>query len=292
LQQTFASYIEKFLEKLSDNHIQVIITSHSGHIANTMDFSKIRYAQKHQSCVVYKDLNTFSQQHNQNIAFIKKYLTLSRCDLFFADKAILVEGASERILLPDIIDKCDKDKLFDSQKYKLPSQYYSIIEVGGAYAYIFVPFIEFLGIPCLVLTDIDPAIDGKTKSFVSNGKTTFNVTIKWWIRKIKSLGEDENIGLTEDIMSLADENKTIGKCHIEYQTTESGLCGRSLEESIKNVNREHYGISGSPKEEELEFTEKSKTDFALELIDKKPDYKVPQYIKNGLKWLNNRQVLI
>ena len=43
--------------------------------------------------------------------FIKKYLTLSRCDLFFADKIIFVEGASERLLIPDMIEKYEKEKL-------------------------------------------------------------------------------------------------------------------------------------------------------------------------------------
>lgn len=43
---------------------------------------------------------------------------------FFADKIIFVEGASERLLLPDMIEKSDKEGLFDLQKYKLPAQYY------------------------------------------------------------------------------------------------------------------------------------------------------------------------
>ena len=71
--------------------------------------------------------------------FIQKYLNLSRCDLFFADKVIFVEGASERLLLPDMIDKCDKEGLFNPETYKLSAQYYALIEIGGAYAYKFIP---------------------------------------------------------------------------------------------------------------------------------------------------------
>lgn len=63
---------------------------------------------------------------------IKNYKSLTKCDLFFADKVILVKGASERLLLPNMIEKCDKDKMFNNQKYKLSSQYYTIIEIGGA----------------------------------------------------------------------------------------------------------------------------------------------------------------
>lgn len=292
MQHTFAEHLEKFLKKISTIHIQSFLTTHSAHIANTIDFSKIRYAQKSKYGVIYKNLDVFAKENADNMDFIKKYLTLSRCDLFFADKIIFVEGASERLLLPDMIEKCEKEKMFDSQKYKLSAQYYALIEIGGAYAYKFIPFAEFLGLPCLILTDIDSMIDGRTKAIVSQGKTTSNATIKWWIREIKGISQNskETISLA-DIIALTNEEKTLGKCHIEYQTMENGICGRSLEEAIMNVNRSHYRLVEPVVEENLVFTEKSKTDFALNLICDNPDYSIPQYIKNGLIWLNNQRVL-
>ncbi len=292
MQHLFADYIENFLSKITNAHIQTFITSHSAHIANTIDFSKIRYAQRTANGVVYKNLDYFSKENPKHLDFIKKYLTLSRCDLFFADKVIFVEGASERLLLPDMIHKCDKNGLFESQKYKLPAQYYALIEIGGAYAYKFIPFINFLGIPCLILTDIDSMEDGRTKSTVSKGKVTSNVTIKWWVRTLKNLPEDDtqNISLSE-IIALTSEQKTQGKCHLEFQTKENNLCGRSLEEAIKNVNRGFYGLSDMATEEDLEFDGKSKTDFALNLICDNSNYEIPKYIKDGLVWLNNQKVL-
>ncbi len=292
MQHAFADYLETFLNKISNVHIQTFLTSHSAHIANTMDFSKIRYAQKTTAGVIYKNLHLFAQSNANNMDFIKKYLTISRCDLFFADKIIFIEGASERLLLPDMITKCDKAGLFNSVTYKLPAQYYALIEIGGAYAYKFIPFSNFLGIPCLILTDIDSMEDGRTKAVVSKGKTTSNSTIKWWMRQIKSLSEDDDtpIALSE-IIALNESQKTRGKCHIEFQTKENGLCGRSLEESIINTNRNYYGLAEPVTEESLTFKEKSKTDFALRLIFDKPDYEIPQYIKAGLVWLNEQKVL-
>lgn len=90
---------------------------------------------------------------------------------------------------------------------------------------------------------------------------------------------------------MTPDDKTRGKCHIEFQTTEKGLCGHSLEEAIRNVNRKHYKLRNKIKEKNLEFTGKSKTDFALDLIYDCPDYCVPDYIKSGLKWLNKQKVL-
>lgn len=292
MQHAFTDYLETFLKNISNVNIQTFLTSHSAHIANAMDFSKIRYAQKTDSGVIYKNLNSFAQSYASSMDFIKKYLTLSRCDLFFADKAIFVEGASERLLLPDMIIKCDNAGLFSTQKYKLPAQYYALVEIGGAYAYKFIPFANFLGIPCLILTDIDSMKDGRTKAVVSKGKITSNSTIKWWMRKIKSLPDDDKtkIDLSE-IRALTKEQRTIGKCHIEFQTMENGLCGRSLEESIMNVNRSCYKLTEPVTEECLEFKDKSKTDFALNLICDNPDYEIPQYIKDGLVWLNEQKVL-
>lgn len=300
MQHAFAEYLEAFLTKITSVGIQTFLTSHSAHIANTMVFQKIRYAQKTKGGVIYKNLNTFAQENPNNTDFIRKYLTLTKCDLFFADKAIFVEGASERLLLPDMIDKCAEAGDFDSQEYKLPAQYYALIEIGGAYAYKFVPFTEFLGIPCLILTDLD-SVSGQEgtngriyyKSVpVFRGETTSNETLKWWIRKNKGLPEDDATKITlTDIIEMSPDAKTRCKCHIEFQTTENGLCGHSLEESIRNVNRTHYELGNSPTEDDLEFLGKSKTDFALDLIYECEDYTIPAYIKAGLVWLNDQRVL-
>ncbi|NBK99662.1 MAG: ATP-dependent endonuclease, partial [Erysipelotrichia bacterium] len=290
MQHTFAEYLEKFLATISNVSIQTFLTSHSAHIANTMDFSKIRYAQKSKFGVVYKNLNVFAQNNAESMDFIKKYLTLSRCDLFFADKIIFVEGASERILLPDMIDKCDKNGEFGSQICRLPAQYYALIEIGGAYAYKFIPFADFLDIPCLILTDLDSVLNKKSVP-VSQGETTSNATIKWWMRKHMGLQESDKVKIKlTDITSLSLKDKTRGKCHIEFQTEENGLCGHSLEEAIRNVNRIYYNLEANSTEENLEFKEKCKTDFALNLICDNPNYIIPDYIKSGLIWLNNQKV--
>lgn len=300
MQTAFATYLEKFLGKFSNVQIQTFLTSHSAHIANTMEFAKVRYAQKSNAGVIYKNLNTFAQANSDNVNFIRKYLTLTKCDLFFADKAIFVEGASERLLLPDMIEKCEATGVFGPGKYPLSAQYYALIEIGGAYAHKFIPFIEFLGVPCLILTDLDSVADRISKGgkvvkksvVVSQGETTSNETIKWWIRRNKGLPENDTskIDLTV-ITSMSPDDKTRGKCHIEFQTAENGLCGHSLEEAVRNVNRKHYDLGDSTSEEDLEFKGKSKTDFALDLICECADYCVPAYIKSGLTWLNNQRVL-
>lgn len=89
---------------------------------------------------------------------------------------------------------------------------------------------------------------------VSQGETTSNETIKWWIRRNKNLPENDTseIDLTE-ITLMTPDDKTKGKCHIEFQMAEDGLCGHSLEEAICNVNRKYYDLGDSISEEDLIF---------------------------------------
>lgn len=67
-------------------------------------------------------------------------------DLFFADCAILIEGAAERILLPKAITRSTNT---------LSNTHYTIIEVGGTYAQHFIPLLEYIEIPTIIITDID-----------------------------------------------------------------------------------------------------------------------------------------
>ena len=287
LQQTFVKFLNSFLAKISSKAIQVLLTTHSSHIANAVPFSQIRYVQKQRNQISYKDLGEFSKTNKKNADFIHKYLTISRCDLFFADKAILIEGTAERLLIPDMINKCES--FYQSEAPNLSSQYYSLIEVGGAYAHVFCPFLEYLGIPTLIITDIDSIDDNRGKIHVSKGTQSSNATIKWWVRRALGLKEEDKVPL-EKIINLTDEKKTYGNCHIEYQTYEDELCGRSLEESIINANRALYGISDNPTEANIDFEDKKKTDFALELLLEKTSYEIPAYIKDGLCWLDKQKV--
>jgi predicted ATP-dependent endonuclease of OLD family len=290
LQQTFSKYLTGFLKNISVKSVQILLTTHSSHIANVVPFNQIRYAQKFKTKVIYKDLSEFYSSNQSNADFIHKYLTISRCDLFFADKVILIEGTAERLLIPDMIKKCEEAGLYKSEAPQLPFQYYSLIEVGGAYAHKFYPFLDFLGIPSLIITDIDSVGDNLKKSYVYDGTKTTNATIKWWVRRTLNLDEKDDVSL-EIIKKFDDSQKTIGKCRIEYQTNENSLCGRSLEEALINANRDLFGIKANPTEEDIDFPNVKKTDFALKMLLEKSNYNVPAYIKSGLCWLDEQEVL-
>ena len=85
--------------------MQFVVSTHSSHIANEAGFETIRYflatsaikavGVRHTTIKDLREgLRATPEEHKR---FLHQYLTLTRCDLFFADKAVLVEGTSERV---------------------------------------------------------------------------------------------------------------------------------------------------------------------------------------------------
>jgi len=137
-------------------NLQTIITTHSSHITAESRFNDIKYFTRSGSNqVTAKNLRDLEKEYDkdgesENFKFLKQYLTLNRAELFFADKAIFIEGDTERILLPAMMKKIDQEQPVNP----LLSQNISIVEVG-AYSHIFEKFIHFIGVKSLIISDID-----------------------------------------------------------------------------------------------------------------------------------------
>lgn len=153
LQQVFVRKLTELISPTGEEGYatQFVVSTHSPHILYERGFQPIRYFRRSpetgakQSSAVY-NLSTFYEQNEPDRDFLQRYMKLTHCDLFFADAAILVEGNVERLVLPLMIEHGAE---------KLCSAYLSILEVGGAFAFRFRKLIEFLGLPTLIVTDLD-----------------------------------------------------------------------------------------------------------------------------------------
>ncbi|MBQ6959389.1 MAG: AAA family ATPase [Clostridia bacterium] len=295
LQTTFVSFIEDFLTReVGTNIVQVLMTTHSAHVANTVKFEKIRYIQRHENCAVCKAMADFpttgtAAEKAERLEFLQKYMKLSYCDLYFCDKAILVEGASERLLLPDMIRKCNEAGNFAGVSIPLTSQYYTIIEVGGAYAHNFYDFVDYLEIPTLILTDIDFVKGSHNNACPRNQATkSSNGAINTWCRRVLKLGNNKTVRIKR-ILELTEEQHTDGYRHLEFEKEESNFHPRSLEDAIMNCNRVLFGIADGANPD-FEGGKEKKTDFAIKLLveNRYNGYIVPSYIRDGLIWLNGQ----
>jgi len=289
MQYVFIKNIEDFIRSKEGWNVQVLITTHSSHIIADSRFENIRYFDNSVKPLVCRDLSDFIKtQTPSNHQFLKQYMSLNNCDMFFADKIIMVEGTVERLLLPLIIRRDHK---------KMVSKYVSVIEVGGAYAHIFEEFLSFINVTTLVITDIDSinSYDHNKSCKVGDADKTCNEVLKTWIPKKDTI---------KALLACTEVDKIKGKFRVAFQIPDNGsnTCGRSFEEAfiLSNADVLSNITSGSimkelfQNESKADILNKSydlsgklkkrKTDFAFDimLLGK---WKTPQYITEGLTWL-------
>ena len=239
LQQVFIQNIFELLGNDTDPgfRTQVIVTTHSSHIVYAHGFESIRYfrrsrhAGKEQRSDV-KDLRSFRKGKNEEVmTFLQQYLKLAHCDLFFADAAILVEGNVERLLLPLMIQ---------NEVRELESRHLTILEVGGAFAHTFDELLKFIGMPTLVITDLDSVAPREA----SNGQTRFracmtnapdavtsNAAIKYW------LGKDKTAARTPRPERCRQGRRHRGRAWCAYQGRLPDLDSRYVGRDYRNARR-------------------------------------------------------
>ena len=271
--------------------VQFVVSTHSSHVANEAHFETIRYflaapdGADGMMKTVVKDLRRgLSGKGEPDRTFLHQYMTLTRCDLFFADKAVLIEGTTERLLLPRVIKMLDDGK---PETHRLGSQYLSVIEVGGAYAHIFFDLLAFLELRTLVITDIDTVKandNGQYESCqVRHGERTSNACIKAWFK---------NDVTPAELLAADAGAKTVAKRRIAFQQPEAqgGPCGRSFEDAFMLANPALFPFAGPGDEErETQAWEGAKgvkkSEFALTHALATDAWQIPRYIAEGLAWL-------
>ena len=174
------------LKGAKDLRTQLVVSTHSSHIAHESDFESLRYFRRLPakaidgavpvSCVV--NLSEVFGSEDETARFAKRYLKATHCDLFFADGAVLVEGPAERILVPHFVRTRPK---YDFLK----RCYVTWLEIGGSHAHRLRSLIEHLGLNTLIITDID-AKDGAGKAVPPARGAALkarNHTLKTWLPK-------------------------------------------------------------------------------------------------------------
>lgn len=317
MQQVFIKQITNKINNAKSNgiNIQLIITTHSSHIIAEAGidlkkgFDRIRYFNKINGNLEVNDFNNFKHKKSdtETFRFLKQYLNLHKCDIFFADKVIMVEGITEKMLLPLMINKVAPE---------LNKKYISILEVGGAYTHKFKELLNFIKVKTLVITDIDSVqLDNNRKACRVNtpNSVTSNGTLKNWIPK-----KDKIVDLISTRVEEKFDGKFIRVCYQIAENAENQYTARSLEEALINrnliffkskyndLNEENTVIEIQVKskfellkninfEETLDLYNLSpqkgeKSQFAFDLMTFKAgiedlSWDVPKYIEEGLEWL-------
>jgi len=302
MQEVFIRQLSKLTTELNQGAIddpwpvQFVVSTHSSHVANAAGFENIRYFMASQVSNIpnvlqtkVKDLRLGMQTLDPDASsFLQQYLTLTRCDLFFADKAVLVEGLSERLMFPSFVKGVEAAQ---PQLPKLSTQYMTVLEVGGAYAHLFFDLLEFLELPSLILTDLDSVGPPHNNACaVHLGTATSNACIKHWF--------ENDHTLAALALKSADEMVNGGR-RLAYQVPEhnGGPCGRTFEDAFMLANAVLFGLTGADANEletnarELASKEK-KSSFALKYAIQEKGWSIPRYVREGLEWLAQKQAFL
>lgn len=291
---------------------QMVVSTHSSHIAHEIPFASLRYFKKNNydlktklPCCEIVNLSDVFGGNKDTERFVTRYIKLTHCDLFFADAVILVEGAAEKILLPNFIKKSCPE---------LNHKYITLLEIGGSHAHKLKPLIEKLGLITLIITDLDSKdTNGKVLPQRNLELTTDNDTLKTWLPQKN--GIDELISL--NISEKKSDNNQIMVCYqmplkiifdgikeeeeevipytfedsliftnLEFFRNLTANCGlsRKLINAISgtNLNSAHQEIFN-------EFKYMKKAEIALNLLyldNIEDNLTAPAYILDGLKFLS------
>ena len=323
VQQVFIKQAYEVLRrhpKLKDSsalRTQLVISTHSSHIAHEADFASLRYFRRLPaaptvgavpvSSVV--NLSEIFGPQDETDRFVRRYIKATHCDLFFADGAVLLEGPAERILIPHLV------RVRQDYQY-LDRCYITWLEIGGSHAHRLKPLLLHLGLNTLIITDID-AKDGATGKKVpipkrGAGLQTRNETLKTWIPATESF--DDLLDKTEaDLAQAYDSGYSI---RVAYQQPVSvsfkslpaaEALANTFEDAFLYENIERFQklkgtgllggfsrhVNNSQTMDELAqsvssaLVDGSKAELALDLLtlDEADDFNVPSYIDRGLTWL-------
>jgi len=297
---------------------QLVVSTHSSHIAHECEFACLRYFQRRPaisagevptSTVV--NLSEVFGNEGETQRFVTRYLKTTHCDLFFADAAILVEGPAERMLVPHFIRKHFK---------KLSQCYVTLLEIGGSHAHRLRELIEHLGLVTLVIADLDaaePTGNRPAKQPVrGQGQITRNATLKTWLPKkeeVDKLLDTEAADKTkkyDPFFSIRVAYQCPVAVQFEDATDPLEALSNTFEDALVFENlpifksldgdglikkfKDAIGKNKTPSDLGQAMFEilkpGNKAEFALDLLYlQEPEVlKVPTYIKEGLSWLQDQ----
>ncbi|MDA2736337.1 AAA family ATPase [Bacillus cereus group sp. Bc015] len=311
MQRIFGKHLKKYyLQK----KIQGLITTHSGEMVRLTEMKNLRVSRplNHLESKIY-DFSIFKESLSGDITldtFYDWFYEIGFSEIVFADRVILYEGDTERLLIR---------KLLTLDAYEeLNQKYIAYVQVGGAYAHKYSKVIDFLKIKTLILTDLDYKKGAVTVEAVKESNTT-NATINSYYNDSK--GTDLPTVLDLYKWKENGENNMFGGLALLNYQGQAEQYARTLEEAMlskfynfnvlekkdrafwiqrRDIDKLKYTVPNPVKPNKdnpnpdnkysirdiVKHTENRKTDFMYSVIlNGLIEKMLPSYIEEGLDWL-------
>lgn len=301
MQNVFGKFLRNYYQQ---KKIQGIVTTHSSEMVRVTDMKNLRVARPTSSLhSKIFDFSAFRESISGDPVldnFYDWFYEIGFSDIVFADRVIIYEGDTERLLIK---------KLSTLPEFQSLNQLYiAFVQVGGAYAHNYRKLIEFLMIKTLILTDLDYSKSANTEELVKSSNTT-NTTIN----NFYSLMIPGTTPTIADLYKWKSDQSNIlfnGCAYLNYQG-ESDNFARTLEEAML---AKHYQITTFVEKDRddwlelrtrdnlkytvpqkagkytlreiVQHTSNGKTDFMYSVIlNDLTQNMLPHYIEEGLEWL-------
>lgn len=250
----------QYFNKLSEN-VQLFITSHSPTITAKSNLDSLIVFQKRSSEVVAFSMVN-SELNVMEKAYLKRFLDVTKSQLFFANGVIVVEGISEALLLPLFSTLMAKDGRYDLTKCGI-----EIVNVGGVSFRSFAKLFNStdpdkrLLTRCVILTDSDP-----TKHKLISDRTQK-------VLKLKAGLLDVQYSKNTFEHDLFNESPINAKVMKEVY--------KEMHKSIDIQDADDLMSKLKIHEDKGQFAQ----NLALRIEDNGYNFDVPQYIKNAISWV-------
>lgn len=266
LQNIFFNY----LNKLNEIGFQIFVSSHSPTITAKADLDSLIVLQEQENKITSLSIKR-SNLDDINRKYLEKFLDVTKCQLFFANGVILVEGISEALLLPVFSEILGPD-------YSIEKKGIELVNLNGVafehFGRLFNPDnAEIrLNCRCAILTDDDRTDDGEISSRASKAKELENGLLKVQLAEKTFEIELFKAGNNEDILlEIFEEMHPTAAARIEE--------GASIDEHAQNFLEK---VNSNKAKSELAHCLAIRLESDADLRDK---FTVPDYIKDAIRWV-------
>ncbi len=260
----------KYLDKLNEIGFQIFVSSHSPTITAKADLDSLIVLQEQENEITSLSIKK-SNLDDSNKKYLRKFLDVTKCQLFFANGVILVEGISEALLIPVFSE-------IIGTGYSIEKKGVELINLNG------VAFNHFgklfnsddannrLNCRCAILTDDDRTGNGEISSRAAKAKDLENGLLKVFLAEktfeIELFKMENNKDVLLDIFQ---EMHPVAAARIEE--------GSSIAEHADNFLEK---VNSNKAKSELAHRLALKLESDAELRD---EFSVPDYIRDAIKWV-------
>ena len=333
MQYKLFKYIKKSDEE-NELHQQIFVTTHSSNItavAGLDNMFMISYEREDNQCdckqqslkAQLTDIDGTSNKKEAKL-HLTKFLDVTRSDMLFADKVILVEGIAERLLLPLFMEACE---------YSYEDEHIAIVEIGGKHFKYFVELFNGNAVKkkVLCITDRDfkwisqDKLESKSKYQEDEPTHIKELNIRFPMTNFRICTQKNGGRTFEDELFIDNiENTEVAKLLLKQAVPSSlkefidkyGFDIDNWNLHITEIDRRSIGVidkylkafnEREDKESEntnfyekvifaelfLHYVENNKGAIALSLLTdgdfhddgENTKLRVPEYIREGLEWL-------